>query len=814
MHDRFEGAYGAIDRLRTALVGPAKATLLLEAASLVEGLSDHDALHVRALVLASWRRYREAMLLYAKITASAQAAPVLLLDAGWCAHLVGQPDTAVELLDRAVGLAAEMNAVRFARGVVQLARGMPVDARIDLLQVAAADPRYEDVWLNLSKAESALGNVEAAERALRMGIEHAPRSASAWCQLGRGLLLQGKSEEAFAAYLQARTFEHETGDDARTTALHVVGLYEVRRPEAAVELAEDVLPQWPDATANTAYALSLLTLGEYQAGWEQYEFRWFDEPMYSHRVRYDRPFWTGQALAGKTILLRGEQGIGDFIQFARYASHLKLQGASVMVHAREGLAALACGIDGVDVAVETLELPPKFDYYINLLSVPRVVGTTLASVPAEVPYLAVPEEATGKWRSRLDAAGLRVGLVWSGNPNHPRDAHRSMALKALAPLWDVEGIRFFSLQKDVRPSDAPHFPPDAMLQQLGPELADLTDAAAVINELDLLIAVDTSLAHIAGALGKPVWLLLPEHADFRWLRSREDSPWYPTMRLVRQRDGTGWQDVIARVRDMLGRVVAGERCLLRGPEPKVAEQPRKRGAERVSRVTEMRDGIMQYIPELDDEARALARYGEYLAHELDIAAVLLPVDGWVVEVGSGVGSHALWLARTIGAQGQVLLYEARPTVARVLRQNLEFNRLIDVVTLPRGVLESDSLPERPSGSIEPVHTIDHLDLERLELLKIRASGALRVLDGAETTLWRLRPRLMITVQDASLERQIVERIRGYGYRIWRAEAAIFREDNFNRWPEDVFSGRRVVTLVGVPEETDIGMRLAHLSEVT
>lgn len=802
--------FDALHALRAALAGPRRDTVLLAARHGDGTAKDHTELHQRAFILGAWRRFREALALYQSLAQAPEASSALLLDAAWCAHSVGRSDEALAVVDRALRNATDWDAARFARGAIQLARNRAADARAEFMRVASRTPDYPDVWLNLACAERALGNEPAAEDAARQALVRSPRSVAAWHELGRSLWGQRKFDEALAVYVQARELEVETGDDARIVATQVVALYELGRYHEVIRISEAVLPEEPDALANTAYALALLTSGAYAAGWDQYEFRWFDEPMRSYRTRYPCPYWTGQPLVGKTILIGGEQGIGDTVQFARYAMPLAQLGARVILHVRTGMGRLASSFRDVAEVVETPAVPTGFDCYVSLMTLPRVFGAKGASIPAVVPYLAVAPDVAAKWRGRVADAGLRVGLVWAGNPKHLQDAKRSLPLRLLEPLWALPGIRFYSLQKEVRETDLAYLPPGEVLAPLGPELADLTDAAAVIDRLDLVVTVDTALAHIAGALGKPVWLLLPERPDFRWMLDREDTPWYPTMRLFRD-DGTGWEPVVARVVARLARVAAGERSLLDGPAASAA-RPVTVNASRVPRVAEMRDGIMQFLPDRDDEARSLARYGEYLVGELDLIAHLLPIDGWALEVGSGVGSHTLWLARMLGERGQFFVYEANRPAARVLRQNLEANRLLDAVTFPRGGLVGDA----PSGTRlnGPLHTIDDLRLDRLDLLKIRSADAATILEGASATLWARRPRVLLAAAAAAANDKLVDLLRTHGYRVWSIATPLFRSDNFNAWPDDIFAGRCGMALLGVPEEAEIGTYLANFPEMT
>ena len=268
------------------------------------------------------------------------------------------------------------------------------------------------------------------------------------------------------------------------------------------------------------------------------------------------PLWLGDApVAGKTVLLHAEQGLGDTIQFCRYAPRVAALGARVVLEVQRPLVDLMKTLAGPAAVVARGDALPDFDLHCPLLSLPLAFGTRLDTIPAEVPYLRAPPGATD-WDARLGAKRPRIGLVWSGNPGHKRDRDRSIPFYALLPLLDLDAT-FVSLQKEVRPADA------AVLKQTGTvidaadALTTFSDTAALIAALDLLITVDTSVAHLAGALGKPVWVLLPQVPDWRWLLERDDSLWYPSARLFRQNDTRAWGPVIARVRDALSELVAG-----------------------------------------------------------------------------------------------------------------------------------------------------------------------------------------------------------------------------------------------------------------
>ena len=691
-------------------------------------------------------------------------------------------------------------AARFGLAIADMALGRMNEAHDALRQICDADPTYRDVWLNIGHAELALGNLHAADEAARVAIAQSEGSPEALALLGQVMISAGRDTEALDAYAKAADLERASGQDAGATSLQVRALIDSGKVDEAIALCEEVLPASPAPSVNALYAIALLTAGYFREGWTQFEYRWFAEPMFSVRVRCAHPLWNGQALAGKRLLLVAEQGIGDVIQFARYASLIKARGAAITLCVHPGMSKLATGFDGVDIVVEELPPPAEFDYYVSLMSLPRVVGTELGSVPASIPYLTVDPVLDERWKERLKSDSLRVGIVWSGNAQHVRDAQRSIPLRLLAPLWHQRGVCFYLLQKEVRESDLPFVPPEGAAINLASDLVDFADTAAAVKRLDLVIAVDTAVAHLAGALGTPVWLLVPKVADFRWLESRDSSPWYPGMRIFRQTEAGNWDEVVDRVGSELAQVIEVGRSNL--APPAVAEDsPLRRSDstfERIPRICEAREGILQYMPDLDEEARSLAWFGEYLPLQVEALHGLIPPDAWVVEVGSGFGSHAIWLAGMLGEDAQVFCYEPRQVVRRLLRQNAAANRVGGRIVLPRGSLEGCTMPGGPDDG--PLHTIDHLGLARLDLIKLRSGHISQVLLGAEKSLLRYRPRLMIDVADEEHVTEVSAILRESGYHIRSRDVPLFRADNFAGQPLDRSGGTARRVLIAIPQE--------------
>jgi tetratricopeptide (TPR) repeat protein len=313
-------------------------------------------------------------------------------------------------------------------------------------------------------------------------------------------------------------------------------------------------PNYLEAHLNLA--VNRLRAGDFKTGWIESEWRWDDPAFRSRKRGFTQPPWLGrEPIEGKTLLLYNEQGLGDALQFCRYAPLAAARGARVVIEVEAPLRELFHTMEGASEIIVKGEALPDFDTHCPLISLPLAFGTTLDTIPSTVPYLSVAGH-TRDWQAWLGARkGPRIGLVWSGNPTHPNDHNRSIALEMLLPLLDV-GAQFVSLQKDVRPGDAAILRTKSDIRDAGPELKNFTDTAALLSQIDLLITVDTSVAHLAGALGRPAWVLLPRLPEWRWLIDREDSPWYPSLRLFRQIETATWPPVVQRVKDALRKLVA------------------------------------------------------------------------------------------------------------------------------------------------------------------------------------------------------------------------------------------------------------------
>lgn len=371
---------------------------------------------------------------------------------------------------------------------------------------------------------------------------------------GTRLMGEGAAAAAEIAFRQALVLDPEFLAVLSNLGVLLACLQREEEAEQCYRSAMALAPDYAKARFNLAYLL--LRQGRYAEGWDCLEARDWYAPL---AERPGCPRWQGEALQGKSLLIGFEAGHGDMIQFCRYAALVKAGGAArVSILCQPGLKSLFARLAGVDQAIALGESLPAsgWDYWVPPLSLPYLFRTRLDSIPADLPYLTAEPERIRHWAGIMKASPreLRVGLVWKGNPRFENDADRSLpSLAALAPLGEVAGVRYFSLQKGEAEAEAAVPPESLSLVDLAPHIEDFGDTAAIAMNLDLVITVDTAVAHLAGALGKPCWVLLPDYkTDWRWLKQREDSPWYPgVMRLFRQKTAGDWTAVIAAVKTAL-----------------------------------------------------------------------------------------------------------------------------------------------------------------------------------------------------------------------------------------------------------------------
>jgi len=404
--------------------------------------------------------------------------------------------------------------------------GRALDALASCDRAIAIDPNYAEAWSNRGNALSDLNRASEAQVCYQRALELAPDNAETWSNFGLTLVDLNQHIEALASYDRALTLQPDS------------------------------------AEAHWNKALCLLQLGRLAEGWREYEWRWQRHRIRPSQRQFDQPLWQGDfSLVGKTILLHAEQGLGDTLQFCRYAQTVARMGAIVVLEVQPELMRLLQGLAGVTYLIEQGAPLPEFDCHCPLLSVPLACATELDSIPAEMPYLQADPAAVEIWAARVAAhtrpGALKVGLVWAGGQRahvaelRKNDARRSMSLGQFRPLLELDHVQCFSLQKGPPAQQLEAYnsglAPERRIVDLTAEIADFADTAAYITQLDLVVSVDTSTAHLAGALGRPVWILNRFDTCWRWMLEREDTPWYPSARLFRQPALGDWDSVLARL---------------------------------------------------------------------------------------------------------------------------------------------------------------------------------------------------------------------------------------------------------------------------
>jgi len=428
----------------------------------------------------------------------------------------------------------------------------PLDAAANLIRRAIAICSTNVSYYNsLGNALSDKGQLDEAIAVYRQGIALSPQDAKVHYNMGVALERKWQLDEAIAAYRQAIGLEPDFAEAHNNLGNGLIDKGQLEQAMAACRQAIALKPDYAEAHRNLSIAL--LARGDLQEAWEEYEWRWKCKDSLPPQGNPAQPRWDGSPLEDRTVLLYAEQGLGDALQFIRYVPLVARRGGRIIIQCQAELQRLFQTVDTRCQIVARGQPLPAFDLHCPLLSLPRVFGTTLANVPKDVPYLHADAEDAKKWQHRLakHSALLKVGLAWAGNPRNKTDRNRSINLARLAPLGQLPGVRFFSLQKGAAAAEAKTPPPGMEPIDWTQELKDFADTAALIANLDLVVAVDTAVAHLAGAMGKPVWTLLPFVPDWRWLLERQDSPWYPSMRLFCQPSVGDWDSVIARVAEAL-----------------------------------------------------------------------------------------------------------------------------------------------------------------------------------------------------------------------------------------------------------------------
>jgi tetratricopeptide (TPR) repeat protein len=552
-------AHCQLGQIRAALGRPGQAVESFRAAlRLAPGLLDaHLGL---AAVLRELGRIGELEPCFRHALRQAPGDPELHNMLGVTLRSLARPAEAEACYREALRLAPDFAEAHNNLGSVLSELGRHGEAESGYRAALRLKPDYAEAYSNLGAALLEQGRAAEAEECQRAALRLLPGLAEAHFNLGSALLAQGRTEAAEERYREAVALKPGYAD-----AHFNLGaiLFEQRRLAEAEASYQTALARQPvHARAHYNLGHLLLLTGRLEEGWPHYD--WRIEAHGAGRRDFLQPFWEGESLGDGVLLLHAEQGLGDTLQFCRYAPVLARRAKVVFEVPVPLLPLLESNLSGIARIVAAGDALPPFDAHLPLLSAPHRLGTDLATIPAEIPYLAADPQRCAFWRRRMVGLdGLRVGLVWAGGLGQDQpdavDRRRSMMLEQLSPLADIDGVHFLSLQKGKPAAQALSPPGGMVLHDFTGELADFADTAALVDGLDLVISVDTAVAHLAGAMGKPVWLLNRFDSCWRWLQDRDDSPWYPSLRQFRQPAAGDWASVMTKVKAALVQLAQNRR---------------------------------------------------------------------------------------------------------------------------------------------------------------------------------------------------------------------------------------------------------------
>jgi FkbM family methyltransferase len=750
---------------------------------------------------------------------------------GMALYRQGEVAAAIEHYEKAVELEPSHASARNSLGVALYQQGKLDEAIEQYRQAIALLPSYLSAHDNLGialKQQRKLG--EAAEQ-FRVAIAINPAYANAYINLGNTMRELGDYDQAIAYCQEAVRLQPENADAHNTYGCVLVDLGRLEEAITCYEAAVKYRPDFADAHLNLG--IILLQVGDFQRGFEEYHWRW--QTKQCPDLRYTHALWKGEDLTGKIILLTAEQGFGDTIQFARYASLIAQLGGRVVVACQKPLVRLLATVPGVAQCADRDKDNVETHVHTPFMELPYILGTTLDTIPATVPYVFPPADTQIQLQT-LANTQLKIGFVWATNPSNSTSGKRSCAVSHFLRLLEIPQIALYSLQKDASEADKALIQGHDRLQDLQDQLIDFADTAAAIAQLDLVITVDTAVAHLAGALGKPTWLLLAHVPDWRWLMQREDSPWYPTMRLFRQVQPDAWEELFDRVVIALRAELAQPVPLSRHSLPSHPTQPTPARSPLplpaspapspplpafspasspvlpltgFNRIKQCRHGFMLHNMNDLTVGRSLDLYGEWSEGEVHLFKTLIQLGQTVVEVGANIGAHTVFLSKAVGLQGKVFAIEPQRLNYQMLCANLALNSITNTYSYQialndqAGFMPLVELPGQVTGGTligqgEQVQTatLDSFGIPQCRFLKLDVGEMLSaVLAGATQTLQRCQP-IVYVVSDRPVSTEAITYLPQLGYDLYHYRPHLYDPGNYFQNSRNVFGSTTLDNVLG------------------
>jgi len=508
----------------------------------------------RGIVLNELKRFEEALVSYDQAISINPNYGDAFNNRGIVLNELKRFEDALVSYDQAIVIEPKFAQAYYNRGIVLQALKRFDESLVSYDQAISLNPNYVNAYNNKGIVLKKLELFDKALAVYDKAISRVPNCAKIYYNQGKTLQELNRHDEAIASYDQAIAIDHNYLD-----AYNNLGntLQEIKQFDKALANYNHVItlkPEYADALFNKA--ILLILMGDYIEGWQLYEWRWKQEHNINSIRPYKQALWLGnESLTNKTLLIYIEQGLGDYIQFVRYAFLVKSLGAEVILEVPSVLMSVFRSLKENFILIESGKLLPDFDYHCPVMSLPLAFKTKVKTIPTPYPYLYVNKDKKQQLNKKFDKKTVaRIGLVWAGNPHHKNDRKRSLLLKQFSSLLTLP-FEFHSLQKDIREIDVQTIIDFPQVRQYKDELYDFSDTAALIDAMDIIISVDTSVAHLAAAMGKDVWILLPYLPDFRWMLDREDSPWYPSVKLYRQEKINNWDNTLEKLKDDLLKII-------------------------------------------------------------------------------------------------------------------------------------------------------------------------------------------------------------------------------------------------------------------